>query len=105
MNSLLALFLILTTLNCLNKAPEDIKLASLPGKFYGMNLNSLTTYFGVSSKHSKLQSNFELQMNLPYIIIGDNNEVNWGIGCGTDKEDQGSTCQYNKVKTTIYSLI
>ena len=101
MNSLLPLLLVLSTLNCLNKAPEDTKLYSLKGSFHGMNLNSITAYFGVSSKHSKMETNFELQLNLPYILIGNQKEVEWGIGCESSKEgkeDPGSTCEYNPVR-------
>ena len=48
-----------------------------------------------------METNFELQLNLPYILIGNQKEVEWGIGCESSKEgkeDPGSTCEYNPVR-------
>lgn len=97
MNSLLLICLIINSLNGLNKIEKDSRLSSVAASFNGMNLNSLTAYFGVSSKHSKIQTNFDLQINLPYVLVGNEDTVGWGIRCGTDKEDIVSTCIYDKV--------
>jgi hypothetical protein len=102
MKKIIILIACVMSLRCLNKVQNDSRLESVTGTFYDMNLNSLTTYFGVSSKHSKNQTNFDVQLNLQYVIIGNRDSVNWGIDCQADKEDVSSTCQFDKVNSSSF---
>lgn len=97
MKTLLPLLLCFAPLNCLNKTPQDFELLTQQATFNDMHLNSMTAYFGISSKHSKLQTNFDLQINQSFVLVGKRSSVDWGIQCTSEKEDTTTTCQYDSV--------
>ena len=92
--------------NCLtlNKLDNDIHLNTGRGTFHKMNLNSLTVIFGLSSKKNKLQTNLEIEFGNSQTIIGNLHLTGWGISCGSEKEDEATTCQFDEVIIINYNL-
>lgn len=84
----------------LNKAPQDVLLKSDSLSLNGMSLNSLKLNFGSPDSKKSVWANLELQLGLPYVVIGNKNTSKWGIPCDEGSDNKDSSCQFSKVNLT-----
>lgn len=95
--SALAISLLMGCVLSLNKIPSDTYLRTVNETMFGEPINGVSQYFGSSSKMNKMVSNFDLQFGYKEMVVGNKNEMGWGILCGDGKENMVTTCEYDKV--------
>ena len=97
MIKLLIFSLLTCTSLCSNTLEDDTKLTTQKGSFSGGNFNSITAYLNLDSNKSPIHTNLDVQINIPYVMVGNKDQVGWGIPCNASTEHPESTCIYDKV--------
>lgn len=81
--------------SCLTEVDNNIELTTSFNNYFEKNFNSMEMFIG-NNNDSKISQMFHFDFGLSEIILGDINQVKWGIGCNEFEDKKNDELENNK---------
>lgn len=94
---LLLTILLLTLAKAELKEANDLYMTGSVIKYYGHYYNALKLFMGSGENKAKTPIWLSIMIGRNNTIIGDSDQVNWGIKCPKDQPEKDNSCQASGV--------